>query len=34
MDAYLMDILHTVGTIIVIVGFGWKANLELAQRAK
>ena len=31
MDAYLMDVLHTVGTIIVIVGFGWKANGNLRK---
>ncbi len=31
MDAYLMDILHTVVTIIVIVGLGWKANANLRK---
>ena len=34
MDAYLMDVLHTAGTIIVIVGFGWKANANLRKGLK
>ena len=34
MDVYLMDFLHTAGTIIVIVGFGWKANANLRKGLK
>ncbi len=30
-DVYLMDVLHTVGAIIVIVGLGWKANANLRK---
>ncbi len=29
-----MDFLHTVGTIIVIVGLGWKANANLRRGLK
>ena len=34
MGVYLMDFLHTAGTIIVIVGIGWKAisNLRRGQK--
>ena len=33
-DVYLMDVLHTVGAIIVIVGIGWKALSNLHKGLK